>query len=83
MNFKSIQNNSFEQNASFDMARFDYLQDKNGKLYLSRCEWLPALSNNYLYEYISTRRLCETTVIVVICLVAQKKNWIKNKYSNY
>ena len=40
-----------------DMARFDYLQDKNGKLYLIDANSLPAFSNNYLYEYISTGRL--------------------------
>ena len=60
-----------------DMARFDYLQDKNGKLYLIDANSLPALSNNYLYEYISTRRLRLEQLLLLICLVAQKRIGLK------
>lgn len=63
----------FEQMHLRDMARFDYLQDKNGKLYLIDANSLPALSNNYLYEYISTGRLRLEQLLLLICLVAQKE----------
>ena len=67
----------FEQMHLRDMARFDYLQDKNGKLYLIDANSLPALSNNYLYEYISTRRLRLEQLLLLICLVAQKRIGLK------
>ena len=63
-----------------DMARFDYLQDKNGKLYLIDANSLPALSNNYLYEYISTGRLRFRTIVIANLFSSTKKNWIKNKH---
>lgn len=67
----------FEQMHLRDMARFDYLQDKNGKLYLIDANSLPALSNNYLYEYISTGRLRLEQLLLLICLVAQKRIGLK------
>ena len=55
----------------------DKILDKNGKLYLIDANSLPALSNNYLYEYISTGRLRLEQLLLLICLVAQKRIGLK------
>ena len=62
---------------SFDKRDFGIKMCIRDRLYLIDANSLPALSNNYLYEYISTGRLRLEQLLLLICLVAQKRIGLK------
>jgi D-alanine-D-alanine ligase-like ATP-grasp enzyme len=63
----------FEQLQLRDLARFDYLMSTENELYLIDANSLPSLSTNYLFEYISSGKIRLEQLLLLICLVAEKR----------
>lgn len=56
-----------------DYSRFDFLMDHDNKLYLIDANSLPALSSNYLLEYVDKQLLQENQILSLILTVFCKR----------